>query len=482
VTSEDLARVGRIAYGAGRAGVWRAGAAARAGLVAIGRGLAIASLIPATLTLLAVLLWWLTFPASALWVALAANGFTLRELVPGWSSPAPNASPVPRPAVPEAGYHPPPAGPIVRVIAAVALVIVVSLIPLIVPPLVTLIRRAVAEERELVRRWTGIPVLDCHRPYPGRGSRLRWLAGDPATWRDLGWIVVNGTVGAVLLLVPGLLAATGALYALRVVGGLPGVPSGEGEPERLLLAVVLVVVGLGVAPPTLRGYGQLTRSILAGRGTAELNRRITHLARTRTETIDASAAEIRRIERDLHDGAQARLVAIGMALDAAGQLMESRPGVARELLSDARDNSARALAEIRGLVRGIHPPVLADRGLADAVRALALDTPLPITVSSDLTRRLPAPLESAAYFAASELLANVVKHADAGQAHVDILHDGEALTITVADDGHGGANPRAGTGLRGVQRRLAAFDGVLIIDSPLGGPTIITMELPCAPS
>ncbi len=479
MTSEDLPRVGRIAYGAGRAGTLRAGAAARAGVVAIGRGLAIAWLIPATLTLLAALLCWLTFPAYALWAALTGNHFDLRELAPGWFSPGPRESHVSRTVVPPAGYQAPQGEPRMRIVAAVVLVIMVSLIPLVIPPLLTLIRRAVAEERALVHRWTGIPVPGSYRPYPGRGSRLRWLASDPATWRDLGWIVANATAGAILLLVPALLAATGTLCALPVADGLPG---GAQEPERLLLAGVLVIIGLGAAPPALRGYGHLTRSILARPGTAELNRRITHLAQTRTETIDSGAAEIRRIERDLHDGAQARLVAIGMALDAAGQLMESEPRVARGLLNDARDNSAKALAEIRGLVRGIHPPVLADRGLAAAVRALALDTPLPITVTSDLTGRLPAPLESAAYLAVSELLANVVKHADARQAHVDLRHDGEALAITVADDGHGGVNPGAGTGLRGVERRLAAFDGALIIASPPGGPTAITMELLCASS
>ncbi len=482
MTSEDLPRLGWIAYGAGRAGGRRAGAAARAGVVAIGRGLAIASLIPATLTLLAALLCWLTFPAYALWAALTGRHFALRELAPGWFSPSPSESHASRTVVPPAGHQPPPGEPFMRIVAAVVLVIMVSLIPLVIPPLLTLIRRAVAEERALVRRWTGIPVPDSYRAYPGRGSRLRWLANDPATWRDLGWIVVNATAGAILLLVPGLLAATGALYALPVADGLPGVPAGEQEPLRLLVASVLVIIGLGAAPPALRGYGHLTRSILARPGTAELNRRITHLAQTRTETIDASAAEIRRIERDLHDGAQARLVAIGMALDAAGQLLESQPRVARGLLNDARDNSAKALAEIRGLVRGIHPPVLADRGLADGVRALALDTPLPITVTSDLTRRLPASLESAAYLAVSELLANVVKHAGARQAHVDLRHRGEALTITVADDGHGGVNPAAGTGLLGVERRLAPFDGALVITSPPGGPTTITMELPCASS
>jgi signal transduction histidine kinase len=479
VTSEDLPRLGRIAYGAGRAGARRAGTAAREGVVAIGRGLAIASLIPATLTLLAALLCWLAFPAYALWAALTGNRFVFKELAPGWF---PSEPPVSRTVVPSAGHQPPAGDGLMRIVAAVLLVIMVSLIPLVIPPLLTLIRRAVAEERALVRRWTGIPVPDCYRPYPGRGLRLRWLVSDPATWQDLGWIVVNAAVGSILLVVPGLLAASGVLYELRVAGGLPGLPAGAQEPERLLLAGVLVIIGLGAAPPALRGYGHLTRSILARPGTAELNRRITHLAQTRTEAIDAGAAEIRRIERDLHDGAQARLVAIGMALDAAGQLMESQPRLARGLLNDARGNSAKALAEIRGLVRGIHPPVLADRGLADAVRALALDTPLPITVTSDLTRRLPAPLESAAYLAVSELLANVVKHADARRAHVDLRHDGEALTIIVADDGYGGVNPAAGTGLLGVERRLAAFDGALIIASPPGGPTTITMELQCASS
>jgi signal transduction histidine kinase len=249
---------------------------------------------------------------------------------------------------------------------------------------------------------------------------------------------------------------------------------------QFLIGVAYVAAGLWAAPPLLRAYGYLARSVLARPGTAELNRRISHLAQTRSETIDASAAEIRRIERDLHDGAQARLVAIGMALDAAGQLMESQPETARALLMDARENSAKALAEIRGLVRGIHPPVLADRGLPDAVRALALDTPQAVSVHSDLAGRLPAPVESAVYFAVSELLANVAKHADARQARVDIRHDDGTLVITVADDGHGGADPDAGTGLRGVSRRLAAFDGELTIDSPPGGPTRISLELPCA--
>ncbi len=153
--------------------------------------------------------------------------------------------------------------------------------------------------------------------------------------------------------------------------------------------------------------------MLAPAGPAELVQRVRHLAETRSEAIDTGAAEMRRIERDLHDGAQARLVAMGMTLDAAGQLIDSNPAAARALLLEARDTSARALAELRDLVRGIHPPVLADRGLATRSARWPWTRPLRARLASDLPGRLPAPVESAAYFAVSELLANVSKHAGA---------------------------------------------------------------------
>jgi signal transduction histidine kinase len=237
------------------------------------------------------------------------------------------------------------------------------------------------------------------------------------------------------------------------------------------------------APALLRGYGLLARSILTPDGHAELALRVSQLTQTRTEALDTGAAEIRRIERDLHDGAQARLVAMGMTLDAAGQVIDTNPEAARALVLEARDASVKALAELRALIRGIHPPVLADRGLADAIRALALDTPARIHLASDLDGRPPAPVESAAYFAVSELLANVSKHAEARQTWIDIRHTDEMLRIGVTDNGHGGAAPKdpsRGSGLRGIERRLAAFDGVLAISSPPGGPTAVTMEIPCA--
>ena len=230
----------------------------------------------------------------------------------------------------------------------------------------------------------------------------------------------------------------------------------------------------------LRAYFGLVRSMLAPTGQAELALRVSHLAQTRSETLDSGATEIRRIERDLHDGAQARLVAMGMTLGAAEELIESSPEAARALLIEARESSARALAELRALVRGIHPPVLADRGLADAVRALALDSGLNVEVSGALPGRPQAPVESAAYFAVSELLANVSKHASARQTWIDMRHERGMLRVDVIDDGQGGADPAQGSGLHGIERRLAAFDGILALNSPPGGPTVMTMEIPCA--
>jgi len=254
------------------------------------------------------------------------------------------------------------------------------------------------------------------------------------------------------------------------VGGQQPEPPGRGSPGGL---------ALGGAPWALRAYANLARLVLSPSGQAELELRVAYLAQTRQESIDTGAAELRRIERDLHDGAQARLVAMGLTLDAAGRLIDTDQAAARALLIEARDASARALAELRDLVRGVHPPVLADRGLADAVRALALDAPGRVTVTGGLDGRPPAPVESAAYFAVSELLANVAKHAGAGSADIDLRHADGALRISVRDDGTGGADPARGTGLAGVERRLAAFDGVLAVSSPVGGPTVITLEVPC---
>jgi signal transduction histidine kinase len=369
-------------------------------------------------------------------------------------------------------------------------------------------RRLAMLTRRLSAQWCGVPIGAAYAPLPvlagaggrpgprrlGYQQRMSWLLNDVSTWRDMLWLVVSVVAGWVLLLAPVMMVGFGVVAFLvpgtAAIPAMDGVsrwvapPAFPGNTPSVLLAigVALVALGLGTAPVALRGYGGLARLVLTPSREADLARRVEQLAQTRRETLDTGAAELRRIERDLHDGAQARLVAMGLTLDAAGRLIDTDPAAARALLYEARDASARALAELRDLVRGIHPPVLADRGLADAVRALALDSPLRVRVTGPLDGRLPAPVESAGYFAVSELLTNVAKHSGAGAAEVDLRHSSGSLRITVSDDGAGGADPSRGTGLQGVARRVAAFDGVLVVSSPAGGPTVINLEVPCGSS
>lgn len=355
--------------------------------------------------------------------------------------------------------------------------------------------------RRLSALWCGMPIASAYQPRPDGGPvrlgyrhRMSWLLNDAATWRDLLWLLVNSVAGTVLLLVPVTLAGVGAVAFLVPALGIKGdgtrylvpPPAFPGNTRVVLLGIglALVAAGAATAPALLRVYAGLARQVLAPSGQAArqaaLQLRVMQLDRTRRESLDTGAAELRRIERDLHDGAQARLVAMGLTLDAAGRLIDTDPAAARALLIEARDASAKALGELRDLVRGIHPPVLADRGLAQAIRALALDCPLRTTVTGSLPGRPPAPVESAAYFAVSELLANVAKHSGARAAEIDLRHHAGALRISVSDDGAGGADPSRGTGLRGIERRVAAFDGVLVMSSPAGGPTVVTLEVPCA--
>jgi signal transduction histidine kinase len=245
----------------------------------------------------------------------------------------------------------------------------------------------------------------------------------------------------------------------------------QGYVPVLLAAFLFLAFGLWLVPRTLGMHYLLV---------SRLTNRVQRLSETRTDAVDTAAAELRRVERDLHDGAQARLVALGMSLRAAERLFATSPGAALAMIGEAREMSSRALTELRDLVRGIHPPVLADRGLGDAVRALALETPGNTRLDIDLPGRPAPPVESAAYFAVAEVLANAVKHAHARTVEIHMRHDGQALRIAVTDDGVGGADPAKGSGLRGVERRLGTFDGILAVSSPQGGPTIVVIEVPCA--
>ncbi|HEY3507022.1 MAG TPA: histidine kinase [Actinocatenispora sp.] len=371
-------------------------------------------------------------------------------------------------------------------------------------------RRLLVTHRRLVSAWCGVPIAPPYRPRPTvertehgwywnghdyhkyhwfsrLNGWLRWRGQDPASWRDLTWQVVGVPLGGVPVALPVLVPAYGALGLARLAGVTALDPLFG---SSYLVAGAAVVVGAAAAfgfvavlatpRAMLRVHGLAARWLLAPTGTARLRQRVETLTRTRADATDAQAAELRRIERDLHDGAQARLVAVGLTLGAIERLLDTDPAAARELLAKTRETSAQALDELRDLVRGIHPPVLSERGLADALRALALDSPLPVEARVTLSGRLSAPIESAAYFAVAELLTNVAKHAAATRATVTAGYAGGVLRVTVEDDGRGGAEESAGTGLRGIRRRLGTFDGTLALHSPPGGPTRATLEIPCA--
>jgi len=243
----------------------------------------------------------------------------------------------------------------------------------------------------------------------------------------------------------------------------------------VLEGLAFIGCGLAFAPRMLR-LGADAELI---RRAQVLTQRVTRLTETRSDATEVAVAELRRIERDLHDGAQARLVAVGMSLRAAEELMGANPEAARALVAEARQTSSRALDDLRGLVRGIYPPVLADRGLADAVRALALDAPLAVNTDITLEEEPPMPVAAAVYFAIAEALTNAVRHSGADAVEIGIGHSDDMLRATIVDDGQGGADPSAGTGLSGIERRLATFDGIVAVTSPAGGPTIVVIEVPC---
>jgi signal transduction histidine kinase len=228
----------------------------------------------------------------------------------------------------------------------------------------------------------------------------------------------------------------------------------------------------------LGGHAWIRHSLPAAREQA-LADRVEVLTRTRSGALDIQAAELQRIERDLHDGAQARLVSVAMNLGLAEELLTRDPRSIPGLLAEARTSTLTALDELRTIMRGIQPPVLADRGLEGAIRALALDLAVPVAISGELPGPVPLPVASAAYFAASECLANVVKHSGAREAAVDLGYRDGVLSVVVRDDGVGGAGLTAGSGLRGVARRLEVFDGTVTVTSPAGGPTAVRMEVPC---
>ncbi|MCD9145657.1 sensor histidine kinase [Streptomyces albireticuli] len=295
--------------------------------------------------------------------------------------------------------------------------------------------------------------------------RLWWY--DPATWRDLRFTALLPFTAGALACFPPAAVAAGLLTLARP------------EPAARLVGILALAAALATAPYAWRAVRPVAVRFLRPSPAMVLADRVEELTAQRADVTVAQAAEIRRIERDLHDGAQARLVGLGLSLATAERLMETDPGRARALMRDARAGAATSLSELRELVRGINPPVLSDRGLVDAVRALALDSPLETTVSAGAEVRLEVPVESALYFAVAELLTNAAKHAHATRAAVSLVWGGTGVVVAVEDDGRGGAAERDGGGLAGLRRRLSVFDGTLEITSPVGGPTRVRMMVPC---
>ncbi|HSD78945.1 MAG TPA: sensor domain-containing protein [Solirubrobacteraceae bacterium] len=337
----------------------------------------------------------------------------------------------------------------------------------------------------------GAPVGERYRALEGGFlARLKAMALDAQTWKDVVWhlLLLGLGIAGFTIAVTGWGTALGLLAMPAWWWALPA-----SDPVDLgllhvddwgsaVLASAIGLVALPVAAALVRGSAAGTAALarlLLGPGRAELEQRVEHLATTRAGAVDAASAELERLERDLHDGAQARLVAVAMELGMAAEQLDADPAQARERVTAAREETGRALGELRDLARGMRPGLLAERGLGEAVRSLAARSAVPATVRVDAgERRPPATVESAAYFVVAEALANAAKHAGATRVTVDVARHGDRREVLVADDGRGGA-VAAGRGLDGLRKRVEALDGTLTVTSPAGAGTHVRAELPC---
>lgn len=349
-------------------------------------------------------------------------------------------------------------------------------------------------ERRLVEWGLGTNIETPYRREPAAPLRKRWLVrlGDPATWRDIVYLfllfplgIVWFTILSIVFALPLALIAT----PLTMRWWEPFSFTGEGwrwlvidTTGEALIAAAVGVLLLLLVPAVVRGMAAAHSAIAVGllgpTESARLSVEVRGLRASRDLGLDAAEYERRQIERNLHDGAQQRLVALAMGLGMAKEKLDSDPEAARQLVDEAHEHAKQAIVELRDLARGISPAVLTDRGLDAALSALAAQSPVPVDVSCRLGDRLPAPVESTGYFVVAEALANVAKHSEATRASVNVFREGDRLTIEIRDDGVGGAEAD-GNGLVGLASRVGAVGGTLAVDSPVGGPTLIRAEMPC---
>ncbi|MGW3106077.1 histidine kinase [Streptomyces sp. NPDC001100] len=337
------------------------------------------------------------------------------------------------------------------------------------PETVLLIRRIAGAKRQQAGAWTGRKIPEAYQPLNGTvRERVRTAVRDPSTLTDFRWMVAYYAYGAALpvLMLP--------LWPLGLV--VDGVWCGLLRREAVVLPLVSRLADLDA---------EWSTALLKPSPKAQLAVRVEELVQTRAGAIAAHGAELRRIERDLHDGTQARLVSLSMRIGLAKRAYDQDPAAARRMLDEAQTLAEDALTDLRHVVRAIHPPILTDRGLVGAVRALAASSALTVTVTVDgLTDghdgpRAPAAVEAAAYFVIAESLTNTAKYSGADRAEVRLARARTGLRVRVRDEGRGGADEAGGSGLLGMQRRVAALDGSATVTSPVGGPTVIEVELPC---
>jgi len=367
---------------------------------------------------------------------------------------------------------------------------------LIAPRYVALLRWWAAHARTRVGRYADRPVNVHYPPIPDRLSvegRLG-LVFDRSTGRDVRWLAAHGVVGTVVALV-GAALPIAALNTLLIpgywyllpaespVGSLYPVTSWGLAATMPLLALGYAAISWWLIPAMARGITRAQEILLTPSRTAHLAERVTALTASRAAALSAHSAELRRIERDLHDGAQNRLVSVVMMLGIAERALETNPATALPLVRRAQDAATDALAGLRTTVHDIYPPILDELGLEGALSAVAGRSAIPCVLDVGGLHRVPTAVESATYFVVAELLTNATKHSGAEQVRVRVESDFSAvvdrLLIVVADDGHGGAVERPAGGLAGIRRRVEAFEGTMRLTSPVGGPTTIEVELPC---
>ncbi len=370
--------------------------------------------------------------------------------------------------------------------AGLAVTAILAVVPLVL--LLLSVRALTQIQRSRFAALLGV-VID-PVPRAGGGSRgIRRLFAESlaaSTWRQVGYHLLSFFVGTVGLVVVSYAWAGGAVLSASFALALPrdGVFGWDlRHPTTLALLTVTGVVLLFAAPWVAQGVAAvdvaMARALLGPSSSERLRTRVESLTESRAGVVDAADAERRRIERDLHDGTQQRLVSLAMNLGMARAKLADSPGPAREAIEAAHEEAKQALAELRGFVRGLHPAVLNDRGLDAALSGIAARAPIPVDLRVDVPRRPSATIEAVAYFVVSEALTNVVRHASASRAGVAVERFGDRLRIVVSDNGRGGVRPDSGSGLRGLAQRAASVDGTLRIDSPPGEGTVIVVDLPC---